>query len=252
MIRTILLATLAAASFNAFSQCVPNQLYADSVYGVWPDTTENFMGGMVGVPYSDTLNILVPSDAGLINPLFAGFTIDSIALVQLTGLPPGITISCNSQTNAACTYLSSQVGCGLLEGVPTQAGTYNIQIEVTAYALLFGTTQALGQSFSGYSITIAENTVAVESLEPAKLGRVQNVPNPFSDRTMIEFGISKASTAKINVFNLVGEKLWSKTVQAKAGVNRVPFEVNALENGIYIYRVEAAGTTYTGRMMVNR
>jgi hypothetical protein len=32
----------------------------------------------------------------------------------------------------------------------------------------------------------------------------------------------------------------------------VPFEVNELENGIYIYHVEAAGTTYTGRMMVNR
>lgn len=252
MMRTLLLATLAAASINAFSQCIPNQLYADSVYGVWPDTTENFIGGMVGAPYSDTLNVLVPTDAGLINPLFSGFDIDSVALVQLTGLPPGITVTCNSQTTAACTYLASQVGCGLLEGVPTQTGTFDITIEVTAYARIFGTTQAVPQTFVGYSITIADNTVAVENNDPAELGRVQNVPNPFADRTMIEFGLSKASTAKIQVFNLVGEKLWSRTVQAKAGINRVPFEVNELENGIYIYHVEAAGTTYTGRMMVNR
>ncbi|MBX2981593.1 MAG: T9SS type A sorting domain-containing protein [Flavobacteriales bacterium] len=253
MIRTLLLASLAAVSLNAVSQCIPNQLYVDSVYGVWPDTTENFAPGMVNVFYTDTLNLLVPSQASLVDPTYPDFvTIDSVRLDQLSGLPPGITVGCNSQTSAPCTYLASSLGCGLLEGTPTQAGTFDITIEVTVYLQVFGSTQAVPQTFSGYSITIADNNVAVEITDVAKLGRVQNVPNPFADRTMIEFGLTKASTAKVNVFNLVGEKLWSRTVQAKAGVNRVPFEVNELENGIYIYHVEAAGTTYTGRMMVNR
>lgn len=251
MMRTLLLATLAAASINAFSQCIPNQLYADSIFGVWPDTTENFAPGMVGVFYSDTLNLLVPTDAGLVNPTFSGFVIDSVRMNQLTGLPAGLGVACNSQTGAPCTYLANQLGCGLIEGTPTEIGTFPIVIETTVYAQFFGT-QAIPYSFSGYSITIADNTAAVENNGPVKLGRVQNAPNPFADRTMIEFGLSRASTAKIQVFNLVGEKLWSRTVQAKAGMNRVPFEVNELENGIYIYHVEAAGTTYTGRMMVNR
>lgn len=69
---------------------------------------------------------------------------------------------------------------------------------------------------------------------------------------MIQFELAGATTAKINVFNLVGEKLWSRTVLGKSGMNRVPFEVNELENGIYIYHVEANGSTFTGRMMVNR
>ncbi|HRA17568.1 MAG: T9SS type A sorting domain-containing protein [Flavobacteriales bacterium] len=252
MMRTLLLATLAAASLNSFAQCIPNALYTDSVYGVWPDTTADFAPGMIGVFYSDTLNLLVPSDAGLIDPLFSGFTVDSVRLDQLSGLPPGVTVGCNSQTGAACTYLSSQVGCGLLEGTPTQVGTFPISIEVTAYLVLFGSTQGIPQTFDGYSITIGDNTTGVENAAPAKLGRVQNVPNPFADRTVIEFGLTKAATAKIKVFNLVGGELWNRTVQAKAGTNRVPFEVNDLESGIYIYHVEAAGATYTGRMMVNR
>lgn len=251
MMRTLLLATLAAVSLNSFAQCVPNPMYADSVYGVWPDTTENFASGMVGVFYSDTLVVLVPTDAGLIDPLFSGAIVDSVSMDQLTGLPPGITVGCNSQTGASCTYLSSQLGCGLLEGTPTISGTFDIVIEVTAYVRIFGTTQGIQQSFAGYSITIDPNT-GVSDVSIAKLGKVQNMPNPFAERTVIEFGLTKATTAKIKVFNLVGGELWSKTVQAKAGNNRVPFEMNDLESGMYIYRVEAAGTTYTGRMMVNR
>ena len=252
MIRNLLVVLLATVSLNSFAQCLPNQLYTDSVYGVWPDTLQNFAPGTINVFYSDTLNILVPSDAGLVIPILSGVVIDSVALVQLTGLPPGITVGCNSQTGASCTYLADQVGCGLLEGTPTQTGTFDIVIEVVAYAQIFFSTQSFPQSFTGYSITIGDNTTGVENSAVAKLGKVQNVPNPFTDHTTIEFNLTRSSTAKIKVFNLVGGELWSKTVQAKAGANRVPFETNDLESGIYIYNVEAAGSTYTGRMMVNR
>ena len=98
MRKTLLLAACASIAFNAFSQCIPNQLYADSVYGVWPDTVTNFRSGTVGVFYSDTLQVLVPTNAGLINPAFNGFNIDSVALVGITGLPPGIEVICHSQT----------------------------------------------------------------------------------------------------------------------------------------------------------
>src|SRR5690606_35268280 len=102
--------------------------------------------GMVGVAYSDTLHILVPTDASLIIPGLP-FTIDSVAMVQVSGLPPGITVNCNSQTGAPCTYLTAQVGCGLLEGMPLQAGTFDMEIEVLAYVQVFGSTQEMPYSF---------------------------------------------------------------------------------------------------------
>ncbi len=251
MTRTLLVAALASVAIGASAQCVPNALYADSVYGVWPDTTENFASGMVNVFYSDTMNLLIPSDASLIDPSLP-VTIDSVRMDQITGLPPGITVACNSQTGAPCTYLPNQVGCGLLEGIPTEAGTFDLVIEVTAYFQLFFTTQSSAQTFGGYSITIAPNTVGIGDLAVVKVDKVKNVPNPFANRTSIEFNLPKPSKATVKVFNLVGEQLWKETIQAKAGVNHVPFEASMLENGIYLYHVEAAGSTWTGRMMVNR
>ncbi len=253
MVRTLLVAACAAATFSASAQCVPNQLYADSVYGVWPDTLENFAGGMVGVFYSDTLQILVPSNASAIDPSYPSFvSIDSVRMDQLSGLPPGISVNCNSQTAGACTYLPNQIGCGLLEGTPTQEGTFPITIDVTVYLNVFGSAQAVPRSFTGYSITILPNTVGIGDIQAVDAGKARNVPNPFAGRTSIEFHLQRASPASITVFNLVGKQIWKQTVQGKAGNNRVPFSAETLENGIYLFHVEAAGQTSTGRMVVNR
>jgi hypothetical protein len=252
MMRNLLLAVLVATALQASAQCVPNQMYADSVYGVWPDTLENFVGGMVNVFYSDTLTVLVPSDASLIDPTFPSFiSIDSVQVDNVDGLPPGITVSCNSQTGASCTYLANQVGCGLLEGMPSQAGVFPITINVTAFAS-FGGVQAFPQAFSGYSIAIVPEVAGIGDITGVKLGGVKNVPNPFTDGTIIEFTLAKAGTAKVKVYNLVGEELWKSTVQGKVGSNRVPFALHTLENGIYLYSVEAGGVNFTGRMLVDR
>lgn len=252
MKRILLVAGLVAVAYGASAQCSPNQTYADSLFGAWPDTLTNFADGMVGVLYSDTLNLLVPSNAGAIDPNFEGFAIDSVALVQVTGLPPGITVQCTSHTGAPCTFITGQVGCGLIEGVPTETGTFPLVIQVNAYASLFGMAQAVPYSFPGYSITITENTTGVAELAPVKLSGVKTIPNPFAERTAIEFDLSKAAPVKVKVFNLVGAEMWRRNVQGKAGVNKVSFDATNLESGIYIYHVESADSKFTGRMMVNR
>lgn len=253
MIKKLLFALCVMAAGNAYSQCTPNPAYANEDFGVWPDTISNFKNGTVGVFYSDTMNLMIPADAGAINPSFAGFTIDSVAFNQLTNLPPGIHVICNSQTGAACTYIANTLGCGLVEGTPTTAGTYEMVMEVTVYLALFGNTQAIPYSFEGYRIHVAEESgTGITELAPSRLEDVKTVPNPFSERTEIKFNLSAASMAQVEVFNLLGEKLWSRTVQGKAGANAVGFRANELESGIYIYHVKVDGVTRTGRMMVNR
>lgn len=237
---------------SASAQCTPNQLYADSVFGVWPDTTQGFDPGVLGVFYSDTLNILTPTNAGDIDPLLSLFTIDSIALDSASGLPPGLSIICNSQTGAACTYLPSQVGCGLIQGTPSVSGTFPISLWVTAFvhAPLFGQ-QELPQSFTGYGITIGMGSGVGEAVA-TKLVHLHNVPNPVVDRTSIEFGLTKPGVVKVKVYNLVGGELWNGGMQGKPGLNRMAFDASQLENGIYLYTVEQNGTSSTGRMVVGR
>ncbi|MBK9759094.1 MAG: T9SS type A sorting domain-containing protein [Flavobacteriales bacterium] len=252
MRRTLLAGLLIVIGSAANAQCTPNQLYADSVYGVWPDTLEGFSSGMVSVFYSDTLILLVPEEAGLIDPQFDGFVIDSVALDQVTNLPPGLAVECNSQTGAECTFLANQVGCGLIEGTPTSAGVYDMTLEVTAYTFLGFFVLPVPQTFTGYSITISEDNTSITSNISLGVAQLRNSPNPFSDRTNIEFTLRRAAQARLKVFNLVGEEVFNRIVAGKQGSNSVVLGANGLENGVYIYTVEVAGHSVTGRMVVNR
>lgn len=240
---------LAAGAANA--QCVPNPLYADSLYGIWPDTVDNFAAGVVGEPYFQQIDVMVPQDAGLVNPTFAGILLDSIALTSVTGLPPGLTYTCNSHTSAPCSYLTSQLGCAAITGTPTTAGEYPLTLSVTAYASLFGSAVPIPQDFGGYRIVVSEGVGILEA-GIAGLRGVQNVPNPFTTTTSIEFNLARAGEVRVRVFSLVGEELWSRTVAGKAGVNKVPFERGALQDGVYLYKVETGRDAFTGRMVLNR
>lgn len=250
--RLLSVAFAGAFAFHAQAQCTPNQLYADSVYGVWPDTTQNFVPGMVDVYYSDTLNVLVPSDASLVNnSIPAGTVIDSVQVTAVSGLPPGITVDCNSQTGGSCSFLPNQVGCGLIHGTPTTAGTYPVSITVMAYAtfIIFPVTQE--QTFTGYEIVISPN-VGINDGARLSLEQVTASPNPFTDRTNIQFHLTRATPVKVKVFNMLGEELWHKNVDGKQGQNTVPCEPNTLQDGVYLYKVEAAGHVFTGRMVMER
>lgn len=249
MKRTILIASLVLSTAGAIGQCVPNQLYADSIFGVWPDTTENFAPGVVNVFYSDTLTILVPSDAGLINPDYSGVVIDSVALTGVDGLPAGFSVICNSQTAAPCTFLTSQLGCGLIEGMPTVTGTYDLTINVLAYA--FGGFLQVPQAFSGYRIVITEDNAGVHAIGATRPMDVRAVPNPVVGSTSFQFNLARATKARVRIFDLLGERIWDRTASGRAGSNAVGFDASGLESGMYIYSVEAGGQIHTGRLVVN-
>lgn len=240
---------LAAGAANA--QCVPNPLYVDSLYGIWPDTVDNFAAGVVGTPYFQQIDIIVPQDAGLVDPSFAGVLIDSIALNSVVGLPPGLNYACNSHTSANCTFLTAQLGCAVITGTPTTAGEYPLTLVVTAHASLFGFPVPIDQEFGGYRIVITDGVGILEH-GAAGLRGVQNVPNPFATTTHIEFNMARTDEVRVRVFSLLGEELWSRTVAGKPGVNKVLFERGTLQDGVYLYKVESGRDAFTGRMVLHR
>lgn len=249
MKKTLLSALFVAAASAVSAQCTPDPLYADSVFGVWPDTIEDFIPGVISVPYSDQLDLIIPQDAGDIDPNLAGTMIDSVALDSIEGLPPGLTIACNSHTSATCTYLSGVQGCGVIQGTPTAVGTFGLIIHVTGYSQLFGFPISFPYTFTGYEITIG--AASVNEL-PVAISGALNTPNPFRDRTSIEWNLSKAADTHVKVFNLLGEKLWSQNVQGRTGLNKLQFDGSLLEAGIYLYEVQAGDRKFTGRMILHR
>ncbi|GAB4335348.1 MAG: hypothetical protein Kow0037_15150 [Calditrichia bacterium] len=68
----------------------------------------------------------------------------------------------------------------------------------------------------------------------------QNYPNPFNPVTTIRFGVPKAGEVKIEVYNILGQKV-AELLNRKMepGYHEVRFDDARLGSGIYIYRMQA-------------
>jgi len=81
---------------------------------------------------------------------------------------------------------------------------------------------------------------------PQSIELFQNYPNPFNPTTKIKFEIPKSENVKIEVFNMIGQKVGNLlNKQMPSGSHEVEFIANDLPNGVYLYRIEA-GDPSTG------
>lgn len=75
---------------------------------------------------------------------------------------------------------------------------------------------------------------------PGKFELFQNYPNPFNPVTNIRFGVPKASHVKLDVFNVLGQRV-AILVDSKMepGYQVIKFDASSLASGFYIYRFQA-------------
>jgi hypothetical protein len=79
----------------------------------------------------------------------------------------------------------------------------------------------------------------------------QNYPNPFNPSTIIKYDLPAASNVKINVYNLLGQKVTSLQDDFKpAGRYSISFNAAHLSSGIYFYTIEAEGFKKVKRMVL--
>ncbi len=85
---------------------------------------------------------------------------------------------------------------------------------------------------------------------PERISLSQNYPNPFNPSTTIEFELAVPQSVRLEVFNLLGERvaLLADGVHAP-GTHRVMFDGSGLSSGIYVYRL-SSGTEELSRRMV--
>jgi hypothetical protein len=103
----------------------------------------------------------------------------------------------------------------------------------------------VSERFGPVECTVGEKT--------AVLSLYQNAPNPATGTTSIAFSLPERGPADIRVYDISG-RVVAETEKAEydAGINEIKLIVDNLANGVYVYRLTAAGDTLVRKMVVAR
>lgn len=107
-----------------------------------------------------------------------------------------------------------------------------------------------------YTLDISDVTVINNGELPKDYALNQNYPNPFNPETTIEFDVPVAGHVKLEVFNVLGQKV--KTLVDKdltPGTQQTNWDGTAdgghhVASGIYFYKMTAGNTVMTKKMML--
>ena len=77
-------------------------------------------------------------------------------------------------------------------------------------------------------------------VNPEKFSLEQNYPNPFNPTTRIEYSVAEAGPIKLEVFNLLGQKVETLVEKNQSpGRYTANFDASSLASGVYIYRLRS-------------
>ncbi|MEX0722099.1 MAG: T9SS type A sorting domain-containing protein [Balneolaceae bacterium] len=86
---------------------------------------------------------------------------------------------------------------------------------------------------------------------PTEYSLQQNYPNPFNPTTQIRYGIPNAAEVRLEVFNMLGQKVTTLVNERKsAGWHNATFDASELSSGFYIYHIQAGEFASTKKLML--
>lgn len=243
MKKLLLIVISLASSALSYSQCTPNTDFGDEPFGVAPDTIVNFVPASVNNIYSQQIDVKVPTDGAFANLPFV--TVDSATVLNISGLPPGLTLNCTGNAVTPCTYLAGTEGCAVISGIPTTAGTFELTINLMVYSTL----GAVPYPFEGYRILVDVN-VGLEENNNLSLKMEDIRPNPANTSATLFLESKSSGNAEFRVFDLVGKEIHKKDVMITQGRNKITYNTSQLPEGVYIYRLDAFGESMTSRLVI--
>jgi len=79
----------------------------------------------------------------------------------------------------------------------------------------------------------------------------QNYPNPFNPVTHIRFDLPEAGDVKIEIFNVLGEKITTLiNNHFPAGYHNIVFKAGNYASGVYLYRIQTPKHAASKKMIL--
>jgi cyclomaltodextrinase / maltogenic alpha-amylase / neopullulanase len=111
--------------------------------------------------------------------------------------------------------------------------------------------------FSAKVFYLSDSVYTVSGVEqnnnrlPQTFSLNQNYPNPFNPSTTISFNIPSSGNVELKIYDILGREVAILlNGPQQSGEHRVNFNSSGLASGIYIYRINYNGSSYSRKMMV--
>ena len=273
MKKILFLTTAIILSLSVFAQqnpCVPDASLQDSTFGLWPDTIQNLPIAQPDIYYEEHIQIKTPATVGEVmgDPYFidvgflpidiAPLEIDSIKLVGVNGLP---SVMSTYLSNSDSVFMGNDIACVTLFGTPgvDELGTHDISLIIDGWIniALIGTVSLYDQlgdyeTIDGYKLVVQSELVSIYDNKDLSFSVSQNSPNPFTNKTSIEFNSTIEEDFLFTVINILGEVQQNRVVRANYGSNTINVDATALSSGIYFYTLSSANGMITKKMIINK
>lgn len=229
-------------SFLIAQPCIPDQSITNA--GIFPAKLSD---ADLNVSYNQVIQFKAPKDTtayvaqlGITLPI----EIDSIRVLDVLGLPPGMGYACN---NNSCMINGGDVGCLLISGTCSTPGGYPLRVIVkTSAKAIIGATkipQTQIDTNTRYGIFVNWATGLMDIVENDLL---KVYPNPSTDFLIIESGLNN-SLGSISITSIIGKEVL--TLQFDKGIYKQQIAVNQLAYGVYSINIQAGDRVYTKRFL---
>ena len=106
-----------------------------------------------------------------------------------------------------------------------------------------------------YQVTFKATPTSVTDLRadiPFEFYVDQNYPNPFNPATTIRFGLPEAANVRLEIFNLLGQRIATliRGEEINAGRYEITWDASDIPSGTYIYRFQAGDYENTKKLML--
>ncbi|NJL76601.1 MAG: T9SS type A sorting domain-containing protein [Saprospiraceae bacterium] len=245
--------------------CMPDSTFRDSI-GVFPlpfDSIESPMGGIreiacIGKPYDFNFTIVI-GDTLFINGI--PFVLDTLILsttTAITGLPAGLSYSCNPPN---CRFNKDEIGCVNISGTPATTnlpGQYALNITGTLVSGFFRLDRTFPDPLVApgiYAIEVAspnseDCTTSSTSKTKAADVNLSIAPNPVQGVGLLKLEVPTSGLYQYRIFNMLGREVVAIPVRLQAGYNELNVDLSFLPNGMYLHSINNKEFQLSKRLMI--